>query len=69
MSDPIQTTLPLFQHRYSARDGYILGVTALVRTIDGFIGFVCMPAASGNGMRTCPVMPAWIAGIQNTDAM
>ena len=40
VGDPIQT-LPLFQHRYPVRDGYILGVTALVRTIDGFIQFVC----------------------------
>ena len=52
--------------RYSVRDGYILGVTALVGTIDVLYGFVCVPAASGNGMRTCPVMPACIAGIQNT---
>jgi hypothetical protein len=58
VGDPIQT-LPLFLHRYPVRDGYILGVTALVRTIDGSIGFVCA-AASGNGMRTCPVMPAWM---------
>jgi len=51
VGDPIQT-FPLFQHRYPVRDGYILGVTALVRTIDGSIGFVYVPAASGNGMRT-----------------